>query len=82
MVSPEMADFNNVMLYIIMMVVVGGRGTLWGPVIGAFIFTFLPEYLRFTDMLRLSIFGLILILLVLFLPEGIIPAFTKLIRKK
>ena len=82
MVSPEMADFNNVMLYIIMMVVVGGRGTLWGPVIGAFIFTFLPEYLRFADTLRLPIFGFLLIVIVLFVPDGIIPTFTKLIRKK
>ena len=81
MVSPEMSDFNNVMLYIIMMVVVGGRGTLWGPVVGAFIFTFLPEYLRFTDMLRMPIFGMILVLLVLFVPDGLIPAFTKLLRK-
>lgn len=82
MVSPEMADFNNVMLYIIMMVVVGGRGTLWGPVIGAFIFTFLPEYLRFADMLRMTIFGMILILLVLFVPDGLIPTFSKIARKK
>lgn len=82
MVSPEMADFNNVMLYIIMMVVVGGRGTIWGPVVGAFLFTFLPEYLRFADMLRMPIFGLILIFLVLFVPDGFIPAFTKLTRKK
>ncbi len=81
MVSPEMADFNNVMLYIIMMVVVGGRGTLWGPVIGAFIFTFLPECLRFADNLRIPIFGAILIFLVLFIPDGIIPAFMNLIRK-
>lgn len=82
MVSPEMADFNNVMLYIIMMVVIGGRGTLWGPVIGAFIFTFLPEYLRFTDMLRMTIFGLLVILLVLFIPDGLIPTFKKIIREK
>lgn len=81
MVSPEMADFNNVMLYIIMMVVVGGRGTLWGPVIGAFIFTFLPEYLRFADMLRIPIFGMILIVLVLFIPDGIIPSCNKILRK-
>lgn len=81
MVSPEMSDFNNVMLYLIMMVVVGGRGKLWGPVAGAFIFTFLPEYLRLADILRIPILGMILILLVLFIPEGIIPALTKLTRK-
>ena len=80
-VSPEMADFNNVMLYIIMMVVVGGRGTLWGPIAGAFIFTFLPEYLRFADMLRIPIFGMILILLVLFIPDGLVPTFRKFTRK-
>lgn len=80
-VSPEMSDFNNVMLYIIMMVVVGGRGTLWGPIIGAFIFTFLPEYLRFADMLRIPLFGMILILLVLFIPDGLIPTFIKQVRK-
>ena len=81
MVSPEMADFNNVMLYVIMMVVIGGRGTLWGPVAGAFVFTFLPEYLRLADMLRIPILGMLLILLVLFIPDGIIPAFTKFMRK-
>ena len=81
MVSPEMADFNNVMLYLIMMVVVGGRGTLWGPVLGAFIFTFLPEYLRFAEHLRITLFGTILVLLVLFVPDGLLPAFGRW-RKK
>lgn len=81
MVSPEMASFNNIMLYIIMMTVIGGRGTLWGPVLGAFLFTFLPEYLRVADMLRMPIFGMILILLVLFMPEGLIPKFFAIVHK-
>lgn len=81
MVSPEMAGFNNVMLYIIMMTVVGGRGTLWGPVLGAFIFTFLPEYLRVADTLRMPIFGVLLIVLVLFIPDGLIPTFYKALRR-
>ena len=82
MASPEMSSFNSIMLYIIMMTVLGGRGTLWGPVLGAFIFTFLPEYLRFADTLRLPIFGAILILLVLFIPDGLIPTFFKILRKQ
>lgn len=81
LVSPEMSSFNNVMLYIIMMTVVGGRGTLWGPVLGAFIFTFLPEYLRIADDLRMPIFGMLLIVLVLFIPDGLLPTFYKLRRK-
>ncbi len=81
MVSPEMTNFNQVMLYIIMMTVVGGRGTLWGPILGAFIFTFLPEYLRVAETLRMPIFGLLLIVLVLFIPDGLIPTFHKLLRR-
>ncbi len=50
----------------------GGKGTVLGPVIGALIFTFLPEYLRFAKDLRLPIFGFILILGIVFLPRGII----------
>jgi branched-chain amino acid transport system permease protein len=45
---------------------------VFGPVIGAFVFTFLPEYLRIAKGLRLPIFGLILILGIVFLPRGII----------
>ena len=81
MVSPEMSSFNNVMLYIIMMTVIGGRGTLWGPVLGAFIFTFLPEYLRVADTLRMPIFGLLLIVLVLFIPDGLIPTISKIYHR-
>jgi branched-chain amino acid transport system permease protein len=70
-ISPEINEFW-VMISILVMVVLGGKGTVLGPVIGALIFTFLPEYLRFAKGLRLPIFGLILILGIVFLPRGII----------
>jgi branched-chain amino acid transport system permease protein len=70
-VSPEVDEFS-VMISILVMVVLGGKGTVLGPVIGALIFTFLPEYLRFAKGLRLPIFGFILILGIVFLPRGIV----------
>jgi len=50
---------------------VGGKGTLVGPLIGALLVTFLEEYLREAKELRLSIFGLAVIAIVLFLPRGL-----------
>ena len=79
-ISPEIDEFS-IMISILVMVVLGGKGTVFGPVIGAFIFTFLPEYLRFAKDLRLPIFGLILILGIVFLPRGIITL-PRLIRSR
>jgi len=79
-ISPEIDEFS-VMISILVMVVLGGKGTVLGPVIGAVIFTFLPEYLRFAKDLRLPIFGLILILGIVFLPRGIITL-PRLIRSR
>ena len=77
-ISPEIDEFS-IMISILVMVVLGGKGTIFGPVLGALIFTFLPEYLRFAKDLRLPIFGLILIMGIVFLPRGIITL-PKLIR--
>jgi branched-chain amino acid transport system permease protein len=56
---------------VIAMVVVGGRGSVRGTLIGALLFTFLPEYLRVTETYRLPAFGLLIILAIVFMPEGI-----------
>jgi branched-chain amino acid transport system permease protein len=58
------------------MVIVGGMGTMVGPVIGAVVLTFLPEVLRGFGELRLMIYGLALTLVVLFMPGGIVQAWT------
>lgn len=56
----------------ILAVIVGGSGTIAGPIVGAFIVVFLPEYLRFADSFRLIIYGLILVLSTIFMPRGIV----------
>jgi branched-chain amino acid transport system permease protein len=63
------------------MVIVGGVGTMVGPVIGAIVLTFLPELLRGFGELRLMIYGLALMLVVLFMPGGIVQAWNALRRR-
>lgn len=70
-VSPELATFVYMTLLVVM-VVVGGRATLAGPLLGAALFIFLPEYLRLTKGYRDSAIGLTLMLTVRFLPDGIV----------
>jgi len=69
-VGPEVFQFAFTVSMIIM-VLIGGKGTLIGPILGAVIVTILEEYLRQAQELRLTLFGLIVILVVLFLPRGI-----------
>lgn len=59
------------MATMIIMVLVGGKGTLLGPLIGALLVTLLQEYLREAQELRLTLFGIFVILIVLFLPRGL-----------
>jgi branched-chain amino acid transport system permease protein len=60
------------------MVIVGGMGTMLGPVLGAIVLTFLPELLRGFGELRLMIYGLALTLVVLFMPGGMVQAWVSL----
>jgi branched-chain amino acid transport system permease protein len=53
------------------MVILGGLGNLTGAVVGAVALTALPELFRFTAEYRILVYGLILILLVRFRPQGL-----------
>ncbi|HEU5193152.1 MAG TPA: ATP-binding cassette domain-containing protein, partial [Methylomirabilota bacterium] len=73
-VSPEVFLFGYTVTMVIM-VVAGGKGTLLGPVVGAVLFTALPEALReaMAWQWQMLAYGVLLILLVFFLPRGIVP---------
>lgn len=64
------------MATMIIMVLIGGKGTLLGPLVGALLVTLMEEYLREAQELRMSIFGLIVMLVVLFLPKGLMGFLT------
>jgi branched-chain amino acid transport system permease protein len=74
--------FNIIESFTMMaMVIVGGMGTMIGPVIGAVILTILPEWLRGFGELRLMIYGLALTLVVLFMPGGIVQAWNRMVKR-
>jgi branched-chain amino acid transport system permease protein len=55
---------------VVSMVIVGGQGSIVGTILGALVFTLLPEYLRVAERARLVIFGAFLMVAIVFLPEG------------
>lgn len=68
--SPDVFAFD-IMINMVVMMLAGGMGTLAGPVLGAVIFTVVPEALRFSQGYRMVLLALTVILLVRFLPRGI-----------
>jgi branched-chain amino acid transport system permease protein len=75
---------------VLSMVVLGGMGNIWGVILGAVLLTFVPELLRSTvqpvqeqlfgrmliepEVIRMLLFGLALVLMMLFRPAGILPS--------
>jgi branched-chain amino acid transport system permease protein len=58
------------MMYL--MVVVGGSGTFFGPLVGALVGVLLPEWLRFAQGWYLVVFGIAVVLLMRWLPDGLL----------
>ena len=57
---------------ILSIVVLGGMGSIIGIVIGAFVLILLPEYLRAFSDYRMLLFGIILVVMMIFRPQGIV----------
>ncbi len=70
-ITPDSFDFVLSVL-ILAMVVLGGMGNIWGAALGALILGVLPEILRELASYRMLIFGLIMILMMIFRPQGIL----------
>ncbi len=68
------ADFS---IFFLLTVVLGGLGTLWGPVIGALVFFLIPELLAGLQSWRMLIYGCLLLVLMLFAPHGLAGALAQ-----
>jgi branched-chain amino acid transport system permease protein len=75
---PTFGLFVSILL--LMMVVVGGGGSLWGALLGAGIVTILPEYLRPVKDFDVLVYGIILMVILLFMPEGLLKGLTVLLK--
>jgi|CXWL01.1.fsa_nt_gi branched-chain amino acid transport system permease protein len=67
---------------LVMMVVIGGAGTLFGPILGTGLIVLLPQAVRMDPTDSLIITGVILVLVVLFLPKGIFGSAQELLRRR
>ena len=72
-VTPDQYIFLN-SAFLLAAIVLGGMGTVAGVLIGSAILQVLPEKLRFISDYRLLIFGLLLVIMMRFRPEGIIAS--------
>ena len=70
----------SIMMYL--MVVVGGPGYFFGPVLGSAVGVLLPEWLRFAQGWYLFVFGSAVVLLMLWLPEGLLSIPDRLRARK
>lgn len=83
-ISPSDFTINETIL-VLLCVVLGGRGTPWGPVLGAFLVIFFQEFLRFLPLpvefgrvvapIQGMVYGAALVLLMLKRPEGLLPEY-------
>jgi len=70
-VGPSILSFENIVTPLAA-IVIGGMGTIEGPIIGSFVLIFVSEYLRGIELYRLVIKGLFLIIMLIFMPTGLV----------
>ncbi|MDO5406417.1 MAG: branched-chain amino acid ABC transporter permease [Eubacteriales bacterium] len=78
-VSPDTFT-NNISSVILWTAIVGGFGTVMGPILGGVVMQVLPEALRFLGDWRLVVYGGILLIVILRFPGGLYPYVEKLLH--
>lgn len=74
--GPDLAS-EVVTFDLVMFVLVGGVGTLLGPLVGTLLVTYLTQSLQFLQDYRMVVFGPVLIALIIFLPDGLVGTWLK-----
>lgn len=80
-ISPVEFGFAQAVL-VLLFAVFGGLRNHWGPVLGALVLTLLPEIFRFLQDWRLIIYGISVLLVVLFFPGGLIELGQLVVRRR
>ncbi|HID31547.1 MAG TPA: branched-chain amino acid ABC transporter permease [Desulfobacterales bacterium] len=80
-ITPKSCDIMY-SIQVVIMVIVGGMGSVWGCLFGATLLTLLSEVLHVMEKFNVVALGLILMVVMIFFPEGLIPGFLNLIVKK
>jgi branched-chain amino acid transport system permease protein len=64
----------------VMMAIGGGQGTQAGPILGAILFTLIPEWLRVFGDARMAVYALMVIFIVIFMPKGMLFYVTRILN--
>ena len=64
----------------VMMAIGGGQGTQAGPLLGAILFTLIPEWLRVFGDARMAVYALVVIFIVIFMPRGMLYYASQLLN--
>ena len=78
-VSPTTFD-ANISILLVTMVIVGGMSSVWGAVLGAAVLGILPEYLRMFGDFNILMYGAIMMVIMMFAPEGLYGIMVSLRR--
>lgn len=84
-IYPQFAVDPLVTIAIVLMTFLGGRGTLWGPVVGAFILELAQQYLAYSmggSQFYLIAYALVFLIVMLVLPRGILPSIQERMRQR
>jgi len=84
-ISPVFAFDIIVGVDMILMTMLGGLGTLWGPVLGAFILVPGSDFILFTfgsTTIYLTIIGVLMMVVIVFMPKGILPTISDWIENR
>lgn len=79
-VAPASFGFNF-SIELLTMVVIGGLGSIYGSFLGAALLTLLPEFLRAAHDYDIIIYGSLLMVMVMFMPGGLVRGIPELFRK-
>lgn len=81
-----MGSFNILLsVYLVLSALIGGKGTMWGPILGGFIIALANEVATITSggiSARVLIMGIVLVGTVMFLPQGILNSVKTLTSKR
>lgn len=79
-ITPDFYGFDTLITMIVILVI-GGAGRIMGPVVGAAVYVLLVDGFRFGGDYRQAVFGVILILIVIFAPTGLVGMLAKGMRR-
>jgi branched-chain amino acid transport system permease protein len=79
-ITPELASLNYVFMMFIMLIV-GGKGTIPGVILGSVIFVIVPEVTGFMGEIRPILLGIVFLVCIVFMPNGIYPALSHLFKR-